>query len=365
MPDFPTTPNEITPVWLTRILADGAALVGTVTAARLTRIGENESFTGGGLYRIALEFDGASDGMPQTLVAKFSPVDPDLAKYLFPANRREVAFYTRVARQGALPVPRCYFGAVDADQHASLLILQDLQGARSVPFATGLDRDDAGNAIDALAQIHATWWQSPRLADLAGSAILQEFRFAACWARYPALVADLLPDVTLSRGFLDLGNHLVAHRAAIYGDLLDAGPQTCLHRDPQADNLMFTQGGAAVLYDWQMMGKGRGTYDLAYLLISSLAPETRRRDERALVARYHAALRHRGVAGYELDQCWADYLRSVAGKFFVTVVATILFDNGTPHKVAWRRTDLQRLLAFCADHAISPATLDGRVRVGS
>jgi hypothetical protein len=68
-------------------------------------------------------------------------------------------------------------------------------------------------------------------------------------------------------------------------------------------------------------------------------------------------LLQRGVTGYDLDTCWTDYLQSVVGKLFITVVATILLDNSGSAKTAWRRADLERLLAFCADHAAELAAL--------
>ena len=114
--------------------------------------------------------------------------------------------------------------------------------------------------------------------------------------------------------------------------------------------------GAAVLLDWQFAGKGRGVYDVAYFLISSIDPAQRRNMERGLVALYHAQLLRAGITDYTLSHCWADYLQSVAGKLLMTVAATVLLDNASPHKQAWRRADLTRLLAFCADHRIAPAT---------
>ncbi len=350
---LPTTAAEITPAWLTDAL-QAAGLAGVVvSSATLTRIGQDEGFTGGRLYRIGLTYRGMPDRAPMSLVAKLSPSDPVMAAHVYAANCREVMLYTRMVGTTDLAVPRCYFGAADPDGHASLLLLQDLAGARSVPFATGLSTTDAAAVTDALAKIHANWWQSPRLQDLSGMALLDEFGFSRCWARYPDKVADLLGGIEIPATFLDLGDHLVAHQAQVYGDLLERGPLTCLHRDIHADNVMFGAQGEAILLDWQIMGKGRGTYDIGYLLISSLSPDTRLASERNLVLGYHAALEGYGVTEYAADQCWQDYLKSVVGKFFVTVVATVILDNASPHKIAWRKTDLERLLAFCADHQIS------------
>ena len=122
---------------------------------------------------------------------------------------------------------------------------------------------------------------------------------------------------------------------------------TLLHRDVQVDNILLHDDGVSLL-DWQFVGKGRGAYDLAYFLISSLDPNLRRAHEKALVKRYVMAL---SQDDYGFERCWADYILGVFGKINVTVIATVLLDNAGSHKQAWRRADLDRLAAFCDDHA--------------
>ncbi len=352
----PKDADEITPDWLTHALRAGGAGDISVTAVKVDRIGQDQGFTGGAIYRIVPDYRAAGSG-PASLVAKLSPADPVLATRFLAANVREVAFYDSVRAQDNLPVPNCHFGAVDPARKASVILLQDLQGLRSVRFATGLSVPDAASLVDALARVHGTWWQHPELADVDAMALLDDFDLADCWARYPAKLARLLTDVRLPRSFMVLVDHLVTNQTRIFGDLAGQGPVTCLHGDTQADNVMFDADGRAILLDWQMTGKGCGTSDIAYALVSSCTPAVRRACERDLVARYHRALCQQGVADYSLTQCWQDYQRGVAGKILMTVVATVLFDTASAHKIAWRRTDLDRLLAFCADHDVGPATL--------
>ena len=86
---------------------------------------------------------------------------------------------------------------------------------------------------------------------------------------------------------------------------------------------------------------------MGYLLISSLAPALRRQHERRLIEIWRAALAERGVTT-EPDH--DGYLRAAAGKLWITVAATLQYDNASPAKQRWRRTDLERLAAFCVDH---------------
>lgn len=75
-------------------------------------------------------------------------------------------------------------------------------------------------------------------------------------------------------------------------------------------------------------------------------------DAVAALHEYHTRLMQAGVVDYGFKQCWLDYRLAVIGKLYVTIAATVLLDNFPPFKRAWRRTDLERLLAFCEDHAV-------------
>jgi hypothetical protein len=361
----PTTPAAITSDWLNRALgaADRPGRA-RITSAVLTRIGEDEGFTGGGLYRVKLTHDRAETLLPETLVAKLSPADPAIALAFRVANGREVGFYKGIGAQEGMPVPRCYHADFDQRSGASILLLQDLGNLRAVSFVDGCGTADAERVIDALAMIHTKWWNSPDLSNLGGSSLLREFSFRECWRSYKGRLAGLMPDMTLPPTFQALGDYIARHEDAVFRDLWDSAPQTCLHRDVQLDNVMFDARGideTAIILDWQIMGKGCGTLDVGYFLISALHPDRRRACERDLIGRYQAALARLGVADYSLDRCWSDYLKSAAAKLYLTVVATVLLDNSGPHKMAWRKADLQRLVAFCADHSISAATFQTAV----
>jgi hypothetical protein len=357
MRGFPSDPSQITPDWLSLTLRDDTGRAGTVTRAVVSRIGQDQSFMGGRLYRFTLDYAANQTGLPGSLIAKFSPPDAVQARTFAWANGQEVAFYQGMTRPG-LPVPECHFAGFDPETGASLIVLQDIPSHNAVAFEQGLAVTEARAVIDALARLHATYWDSPVLKSLDGAGLVTHLDLAACWDAYPAAVAGLLGGLSLPPAFRILGDHIVAHRDRIFADLLETGPATCLHRDVQADNILFDDKGQAMLFDWQLMGKGAGAVDLAYLLISSLTHETRRAAECDLIAHYVAALSRQGVRDYTIDQCWQDYRRGVAVKFLVTVAATVRLDNTGTHKRAWRRADLMRLLAFCDQHKMTPASFD-------
>ena len=355
---IPTTATEITPDWLTQTLHATLA-TSRVASATFARIGEDEGFTGGGLYRLTLTYNPQDPASPQTLVAKLSPDNPETRTLMRAANAREVAFYQSQSPGSPLPVPRCYHAGFDPETGASILLLQDLRAYRSVPFIKGCGPADAKRVIESLAILHAKWWNAPALATLSGISMLDEYPFDQLWPQYAEKVQALLQSIEIPKSFLKLGDFIAQNQTRIFTQLMETAPITRLHRDVQIDNVMFANpkgSGAAVLFDWQFAGKGRGPYDIGYFLISSVDPAQRRNMERGLVAHYHTELLRLGTGDYSLAQCWADYLQSVAGKIYITVAATVLLDNSSPHKQAWRRADLTRLLAFCADHRIAEQT---------
>ena len=58
---------------------------------------------------------------------------------------------------------------------------------------------------------------------------------------------------------------------------LAAEPTTMIHGDFRADNLFFEADGSVAAVDFQLIGTGRGVYDLAYFVTQSLDPRRRLR----------------------------------------------------------------------------------------
>ena len=106
---IPNGMEEVTQAWLIEALREGEVIGSTTTVSSLTktRIGADEGFTWGALLRCQLTFASPAESTPQSLIAKLSPVDPELRATFKGNNRREVGFYTEFAVQNNLPVPHC------------------------------------------------------------------------------------------------------------------------------------------------------------------------------------------------------------------------------------------------------------------
>ncbi|MCC1491932.1 ecdysteroid 22-kinase family protein [Cognatishimia sp. F0-27] len=361
MPSDTATPHDtaaITPAFLSEALGE------KVLACDFERIGEEEGFTGGGLYRVSLRYGGAVPGRgacdtrPATLVAKLSPEDPGLRAMFAASNAREVSFYQTAAGSGALPVPHCFHASFDAATGASLLLIDDLRALRAVPYVVGCTKAEAEQVVDAMAQVHAQFWDAPEMRGRDGTELIREFDLPHAWALYPDKVAALLPQMVIPQPFLDLCACVAGNVEALFGGFLKRGPLTLTHRDLHVDNVLFDAAeGKAKLIDWQLAGPARGTCDLSNFLISSLPVALRRKEEASLLRRYHDALIRGGVRNYAIEDCRFDYRQCALSKLFVTVVATTLLDNDSASKRAYREADLTRLVAFCEDHDLTAESL--------
>ena len=125
----------------------------------------------------------------------------------------------------------------------------------------------------------------------------------------------------LSEGALAAAE-IVAAKATTLASMMREAPQTMVHWDARPDNCFFgtPSGGAmtAVLIDWQTVGVGKGTIDVAKMIIPETEPSMPGVVEwhRTLLSAYHTELcKHlpRGAAAlYPFEACWRDYRMGAA-----------------------------------------------------
>ena len=94
--------------------------------------------------------------------------------------------------------------------------------------------------------------------------------------------------------------------AALLGQL-DEAPNTLLHGDYRADNLLFAEDGAPILLDFQLTGTGSPAYDLAYFITQSLDGDVATEHDTRLVERWKDVVMSGGVDACDLTDLWDDY----------------------------------------------------------
>ena len=312
--DIPASLAEVTPQWL----ADAMGL--PVAEIDVDVIGQGQGFVGQ-LGRVRLTYSGTPPkGAPATVIVKLPTQDPGgrAIGTMMGLWEREGRFYDEIASLMAVRVPDVYVNRADRASGDFVLVMEDLAPLRSADQVAGATPEQARRVIDELATIHAAWWDSPKLDDLAwmpglDSPLIGAIKpmFDMGWAKFLERYRGRVADRTLvwAERFSDRIPSLIER---YLGE-----STTLVHGDFRLDNMFFEADGnpegAFALVDWQMSMRSPGGNDLVYFIVTNLAPPVRRVMERELVERYQAGLARHGVRGEyaTVERLWQGYLEGI------------------------------------------------------
>jgi Ecdysteroid kinase-like family len=328
---LPTDIAELTPAYLTAALRHGGHLVGgSVSSVDASPLGAGVGFVGQ-LARLKLTYEGDSGGLPDTMIAKF-PIEDPVAKYLaqvYGFYRTEAECYRQAATVGlGVPTPVVYVSEVSDDDASTLIMMEDLGDARMADQVRGADLADAEAVIDVAAQLHAAWWESPRLDELTWLRPLNNPAYMAVGDQYdqswPAFAAMFASAPSAA---LEVGEQIGAQLPHSYNWLMANRPTTLAHTDFRLDNFFFDRPSAPVtVIDWQLTVRSIGAGDVGYFIVQSLTTEMRREHGEALLRRWHQGLVDRGVTGYSWDDAQADFHDSVMVQMSIPVISAANLD---------------------------------------
>jgi hypothetical protein len=310
-----TSVGDVTPQWLTRVLRHAGALHhGSVVDIR-AEVGATSFCT---IVRLRVTYEPEASG-PERLFLKFSlPIHPVTTR----ETGAEVLFYRHVAPRTTGPLVRC-FDAVFSREHARLhVLLEDLSETHlsQPPSQLPPPTDQCFGIVDAVAQLHAVWWERPPWEILGlrppdRSAI--DARIADVSDRVVRFMDFLGDRLSPERG--DMYRTILENLPQLYVRLLDGRAYTVVHDDLHAGNVLYPRDrdlGSVRLIDWQTWHIDLGPKDLAHMMALFWFPERRRRLELPLLRRYHERLVESGVQHYSWDECWMDYRLCVLRKLF-------------------------------------------------
>jgi hypothetical protein len=330
-----------------------------VTAEAVTPIGDEFGFASR-VGRVRLSHDGQRNALPPSMIVKLTPIvkDPAWARVVEEKYARECLFYSLISRHAGVRVPFCYFAAHEPDPPRFVLLLEDLAAARFGDALFSWSRQEAEVVVDALAGMHARWWNHahldqwswiPPYGDVTAQLEKIRSRRATFLQRYGT---DVSPE--LVRATARIGPQHADRLRRLSGP-----PFTLLHGDAHLDNIAFLDGpdgpdGTAVLFDWQTLAKGLGVVDLALFMLGG-SSEERGPHERQLMERYYRRLVAAGVTGYSLECLTSDYRMAVLRWWIGTVNGL-----GSPYAAAWKgrqaemaRQSVRRWNAVAEDHHLS------------
>jgi hypothetical protein len=316
MIEHPASIQEISHEWLAQSLSHS----GFMGDAEL-RSFESEPFDPGAgqlsaITRIRLEYDRPTQ-LPNSLILKFHA--PTKAAHevsmRYRAYEREHRFFSEVAVDSDLPVPKCYGSLVDAERERYILVLEDMGSMEFVDQIEGASVEHAARVIKGLARLHASTWNRDAIARMAWmqgvdgevNRTIIPADFERNWPRYWEKYGPTNPEgsfeigETLSRSF----DQLLTRQAELSSQL---GILSICHGDSRLDNLAFDRDGDGVyLFDWQLSFKNLGPTDVSYFLGGSLDVELRRKHEEELLRLYFDELRAHGVEGLSFERLWDIY----------------------------------------------------------
>ncbi|MBB2992985.1 hypothetical protein FHR72_004492 [Mycolicibacterium iranicum] len=301
---IPRGPADLTPQWL-------ASVLGTeVGDVEVTAIGTGQT---GATYRVRATYPptAQSPTPPATFAVKLPAQDDAVRERVALGYLSEVEFYSAVARDVAIPVPGCFHSEISPDGTDFVLVLADMAPAEQGDQIAGCTPAEAALAVEALAGLHGPSWGERRFFDLPCIVMPKPGDEAA--AKGMGDVAVMAADITLDKlggSVSDEDRDTLLTSMGLVTPWLLAVPErfSLMHGDYRLDNLLYDPDRTRVtVVDWQTIGIGLPTRDLAYFTATSLLPEQRAESERDLVERYHSTLLGHGVSGYDLETCWHDY----------------------------------------------------------
>ncbi|OHU96431.1 phosphotransferase family protein [Mycobacterium talmoniae] len=303
---IPRYPTDVTSGWLSGVLSSRGEPV-EVREVDVRPVGTGQT---GATYRLSVRYASDPGGLPETFVIKLPAGDDTVRDRVALGYRSECAFYASVADRVKIPVPQCFHCEISADAADYALLLADESPATQGDQIAGCGEQQARLAVRALAGLHGPTWCGPEWPTFPGLAMTQ---LDAAGAKGMGDVARMSADITVEKLGAKLGaadcDTLKAAMDVVTPWVL-ARPErfSLIHGDYRLDNMLFVPDGSAIrVVDWQTLGVGLPTRDLAFFAATSLEPGLRAALERDLVTEYHTALLDYGVTDYDRETCWQDY----------------------------------------------------------
>ncbi len=298
---FPSLPTEMSAEWLS------GALGSEIEEVKIEVVGVGTGFAGS-IYRLHLTPRASTEevDVPSTLIWKTVSTHDSTHKLLTQLGvyQSEVDFYSRLAGRSPI-VPRAYFSGFDEETGSVCLLLEDLSNMEAGDQIDGCTPEQARKVVIALAALHANFWEGRRGDEPLGvrtfdnRASTSRRMHGASWSRVRE------STLTVPAGLSEAAD-LIQPRIPQVRDRLGASPTTLLHGDVRADNAFFDADGVKLI-DWQAVREGRGAYDLAYFVATSLSVETRQSQQDDLISLYADSLASQGVEGYGVSECLEDF----------------------------------------------------------
>ncbi len=351
MPDkVITSIDQVTPAWLTSVLAASGALVNGAVATFDVKPGRGNWSTNVCLnLRYA---DGSQGALPQRLFLKMVNVKSGNETF----DSSEVTYYVRdYVGVAGVPLVRCYDAAFSDELQRYHILLDDLSETHVVAAEKAPTLEYGLALAEGLAAMHARWWGARRFSEVGASmhtanhiqrfVVKSEPGAAQILKRFSNGLEPHWPEA--------IRTLFAKHPPALIARTQDDNGFTLVHGDVGHHNVLVPRIGDRPIYiidrqpfDWSLT-TWLGVYDLVYVMVLDWEVDTRRRLELPVLKHYHEQLIKHGVNGYSWERLYDDYRLCAAMGVYV---AAEYFSADVVEK--WISTTLlmlRRSLTACDD----------------
>jgi len=340
--------SDITPEWLTAALQENNVINSKVANVDLEPIGAGVGLMAE-LCRLTIRYTG-EESAPLTMIAKCAAQNDNIeVARILDFYNRETNFYNKIGNDCPLKVPDSYFGAVNQDTYDCVILMEDLGDVSLRDQLVGASVDEAFSAISNISEMHAKWWNKVGGSD---TTWMYDFMSADEAVRLGELIymPSLEPAIEKFESFFSAEMkqlcRTVGERYPEFWNEKLTQVDTFVHGDYRQDNMCY-QGDSldAIVMDWQISGKGKGIFDVAYFLCQSVQSKVRAENEQELLKHYVGKLKEYGVGDYGFEQCWEDYKIIILGCLVYPITVCGTLDTANERGRALGEAMLERNLA--------------------
>jgi len=338
--DLPQSLADITPEWLTDLLAkDAPGLV--VDSLSIVDVQH------GACTKVRLSARTNRNDFPSSLMMKVGFEPHSTAMRGMHVN--EYHAYADLLPTVDFNAPKCFGAAKDEDGRA-LVVLEDLC-LRDVEFLTlqsPIGFDLAKRFLEGLARLHARWWNAPDLNSRFAWAPDTHKESVAHYFHLLDTPEEFQRYATAPRGaampkiLLDPKRIHAAHVAMTAAHRSENMAMVVNHGDMHLGNLYLDADGTPGFLDMQPR-RGAWSIDVSYFLIAGLDLVDRRRWEGALLQHYLNCLAQLGVDPPSFDAAWAAYRRDIIWGLLIWMLNSSKFQTEANNTAAAARFGMAML----------------------
>lgn len=338
---------EATAEWVTAVLKDGGYLNQGSVIAITTNGQDSQNATNG---RLTLSYtDHTRSDAPRHLFIKICKNTNDFGD-------SELIYYTEIAPKiPNAPQPICYHAAHDKQNGHYHLLLEDLSDTHEENWPIPPSETHSPPVIDALAQLHASWWNHPSLPQVGNLPTPEQIELYTTFpAKGEAYLLETMKD-TLSKQEIEMVQTIFAKLPqALQKRARGSQTFTIIHGDMNPGNILSPkqENGRVYLIDRQLFSWNLSIWlsvsDITNMIIHWWSPQIRRELERPLLQRYHQQITQLGVTDYSFDELWQDYRLCAMQSLYI--VGAWCADPIERTEFAWVwQPQLQKILQACQD----------------